>query len=190
MNKIFIIIFFSVSILSGCQFNNTDNQSEDYRAGSLTIYNYSDSAIYVYMKCGKVDSLPLEPGLELFIEPKTETTDKCGNVIFQPLVPPEYRVNAFGHGNITVGGDEDNPKLPCNVQDVTLFFIKEKTMRDYDWEQIYKGQMYAERITFSEEELNSLCWRYSYISPRLRQDNGTILIPFYGYPNDSYNPID
>lgn len=49
---------------------------------------------------------------------------------------------------------------------------------------ISKGQMYIERVTFTEDELNSLCWRYSYISPKLRQD--TIVI-FYGYINEDFN---
>jgi lipoprotein len=184
MKILLTVIFFAWLLLSCCQFNNSDYQSDNYRKGSLIIYNYSDSAIYVYMKCGIADSLPLEPGLELFMESKTKNTDKCGNLIFEPIISPEYRVNAFKHGSLTVGGNEDNPSLLCDSSTVTLFFIKEKTMHDYDWEQIYKGQIYAERITFTEKELTNLCWRYSYIPPELRRANGTVLIPFYGYPGD------
>lgn len=184
MKKIFTALLL-VCLLSftSCLFYNFDPKSEPsiYDRAWITIYNYSDSAIYVYMKDGVADSLPLSPGLELFIKSKTETTNKFGNAIFHPIVSPEYRINAFGYGDLIIDGDCDNPKLPCGKQEVTLFFIKDKTMRNYSWAQIHEKQLYESKIVITESELKSKCWSISYISPKLIDDKGEIIIPFYGY---------
>ena len=147
-------------MLHGCIF------TFDPAGGLLYIKNNTDEAIYVYLKCGNADSLPLHPKLELFdfFDNEDESMlDAIGNPIKSGFVSPEYRINAYTYGSIHIGGTRKNPRLPCDENEITLFFITEKTMRNYEWDEIYKSQMYVKKTTLTKEELENNDWKYTYI---------------------------
>jgi hypothetical protein len=62
----------------------------------------------------------------------------------------------------TIGGSRKKPRLPNNEKEVTLFFITEKTIRDYNWEEIYKNQLFVKKIVLTNEELENKNWEYTY----------------------------
>lgn len=126
------------------------------------IKNNSDEAIYVYLKCGNVDSLPLSPKLELFNFLSMNMEDASGNPIPPHFSSPEYRVNAYTFGSLYILGSQKKPRLPCEENEVTLFFITEVIMRNYEWEEIHKEQMFAKKITLTKEELENSNWKYTY----------------------------
>ena len=134
----------------------------DPLSGSLHIRNNTDEAIYVRFKCGKTDSLPLHPKLELFHFFNFNMEDARGNPIKPHFASPDYRINAYAWGALRIGGTRNNPRLPCKENEITLFFITEKTMRNYSWEEIHKNQMFVKRTVLTAEELESKNWRYIY----------------------------
>ena len=157
MKKVIYIIF-SIC-LYGCIF------TFDPAGGLLHIRNDSDEAIYVYLKCGRFDLLPLAPKLELFHFFNNEDgsmQDASGTPLKSGFVSPEYRINAYAYGALHIWGTRNKPRLPCEENEVTLFFITEKTMRNYDWEEIYKNQMFIKKTTLTEIELKTKNWTYTY----------------------------
>jgi hypothetical protein len=130
--------------------------------GLLYIRNNSDEAVYVYRKCGNVDSLPLYPKLELFYFSSMNMKDAHGNIIEPHFDSPEYRINAYTYGSLQISGTPNNPRLPCKNRRITLFFITEKNMRNCNWEEIYKNQLYIKRVVLTEDELKSRDWKYTY----------------------------
>jgi hypothetical protein len=155
MKKVLVLVICAF-LLYGCPF------TFDPPRGQFHIYNDSDEAIYVYFKCGSSDSLPLSPGLELFHFLSMNMEDAQGNPIKPGFSSPEYRINAFTFGSITIWGSRDHPRLPCDENIVTLFFIPEKTMRNYEWEEIYENQMFVQKTTLTKEELENSNWKYTY----------------------------
>lgn len=152
-STIFLLLF------CGCVF------TYDPAPGKLYIRNNTDQAVYVYLKCGKTDVLPSEPKLELFEFFKNEDgamLDALGNPIKSGFVSPEYRINAYDLGSLVIGGSAENPSLLCKENIVTLFFIKEKTMRSYDWKEIYKKQIFEKKVTITKEELENNNWIVTY----------------------------
>ena len=157
MKKILVLVVCGF-LICGCPFTYDPPQ------GLLDIKNDSDEAIYVYLKCGISDSLPLSPKLELF-HFLSMNKDAQGNPIEHCFISPDYRINAYNWGSIFISGSRKYPRLPCyeNREEViTLFFIPEKTMRDYEWEEIYANQMYVQKTTLTKEELEKSDWRYTY----------------------------
>jgi len=150
---IYIILLF---MLNSCLF------TYDPAGGLLHIRNNSDEAVYVYLKCGSVDLLPLYPGLELFIYIDANMEDAHGNPIKPFYTSPDYRINAYNVGGLHVWGTRKNPRLPCKENEVTLFFITEKTMRNNDWKGIYENQMFVKKTTLTKEELKNTNWTYTY----------------------------
>jgi hypothetical protein len=143
--------------LCGCIF------TYDPAAGLFHIYNNSDEAIYVYFQCGKSDSVPLAPRLELFHSFPTDNIENAdGNPVKRRISSPEYRINAYIFGSLHMLGRLNKPRLPCDENKVTVFFITEKTMRNYDWEEIHKNQMFAKRVILTREELENKNWEYTY----------------------------
>ena len=157
MKKMMCAVF--LFMLCGCVF------TYDPPGGLLHIRNNSEEAIYVYLKCGKADLLPLAPKLELFIFFNNENEsarDASGNPLKSGLVSPEYRINAYNTGFLHIRGSKKRPCLPCEEKEVTLFFITEKTMRNYDWEDISKDQIFIKKVTITERELDNSNWVYTY----------------------------
>jgi hypothetical protein len=131
--------------------------------GHFNIFNKSDEAVYVHFNCGNPDSLPLNPKLELFhFFSNDNMEDAYGNPIESGFVSPEYRINAYDISSLRIWGSLKNPRLPCDENEVTLFFITERTMRSYDWEEIYKDQMFVEKVTLTKDELEKSDWKYTY----------------------------
>jgi hypothetical protein len=111
----------------------------DPTRGLLYVHNTSNEAVYVYLKYGNADSLSLISSLELFTF-----------------------IDANMKDAYTIGGNRKNPSLPSNENEVTLFFITEKTMRSYDLEEIHKNQMFVKKITLTKEELENKNWIVTY----------------------------
>lgn len=151
-----ILIFGVCGLLYSCIF------TYDPPRGMLHIRNYSDEAIYIYLKCGSVDSLPLKPELDLFITVYMNMQDANGNPIDNPITSPDYRINAYQLGSIAIMGTSSKPHLPCDEKEATLFFITEKTMRTYDWGKIYRDQLFAKKVILTEEQLSKNDWQYVY----------------------------
>ena len=134
----------------------------------LYIRNDSDEAIYVYSICGDQDSLLSNPKLELFHFSSADMKDAYGNSVEPQFTSPSYRINAYDIGSLKGGLEgklwNTSPKkrLSCKENKITLFIITEKTMRNYDWKDIYKNQLYAKKITLTEDELVKTNWLYIY----------------------------
>ena len=154
MKKLIFVIFLLLQY--GCIF------TYDPPRGFLYIRNNTDEAMYVYFKCGNIDSLPLYPELKLFYFSSANMKDVLGNPIEPHFVSPDYRINAYYSGSIAIWGTPYNPSLPCDEKKATLFFITEKTMRNYDWEEIYENQMFVKKVILTEEELKNMNWKYIY----------------------------
>ena len=109
--------------------------------------------------------LPSIPKLELFDSFNNEEgslQDVSGNPLKSSLVSPEYRINAYTSGSLHILGTRKKPRLPCEENNVTLFFITENTMRSYDWEEIHQNQMFVKKTTLSKEELENNNWIVTY----------------------------
>jgi hypothetical protein len=160
MKKLIYII--CAFLLYGCPF------TYDPLRGLLYIRNDSGEAVYVYFKCGDTDSLPLVPKLELFAFFDNENMsmlDASGNPLKSGFFSPEYRINAYTFGSLQISGSRNHPRLPCyenNEDIITLFFIPEKTMRNYEWEEIYENQMFVQKTILTKEELENASWIYIY----------------------------
>jgi hypothetical protein len=146
-----LICIFSLFMLCGCP-------AYDPPRGFLRIDNDSDEAVYVHFNCGNTDSLPLHPKLQLFLFSSEKMEDAYGNPSKPHFFSPDYRINAYSYSPIFIRGTLSHPHLPCDEKKITLFFITEKTMRTYDWEAIYKNQMFVKKITLTEEELKQNNW--------------------------------
>lgn len=154
MKKILFLGF--CGLLCSCLF------AYDPPRGVLNIFNDSEEAIYVYLKCGNSDSLPSSQGLELFHFSSANMEDASGNPIKPRLSSPEYRINAYDRGGLHIWGTVKKPRLPCNENTLTLFFIQEKTIRNYSWNDIYTNQMFVKKATLTEGELIKNQWLYIY----------------------------
>ena len=47
-------------------------------------------------------------------------------------------------------GKTKNVTKKCKDKKIRFFFILESTMREYNWEEIYKYQMYEKKLMFTE----------------------------------------
>jgi hypothetical protein len=137
----------------------------------MHIHNNSDEAIYVYFQCGETDSLPIAPKLDLFIlfnNDNERTLDASGNPLNSGFVWPDYRIDAYSTGTLKgelegrVWRSSPSFRFPCEGNEATLFFITEKTMRNYSWDEIYKDQMYVKKTTLTKDELMKNDWLYTY----------------------------
>ncbi|MDH6344163.1 hypothetical protein M2480_003078 [Parabacteroides sp. PFB2-12] len=157
-NLTYIILSFLLCVCTACE----------GIADILYICNNSDEAIYVYHRCGNVDSIPLSPKLELFHYLSMDVNDAHGNLIEPYFVSPDYRINAYTSSSLKGGlegrvwGTPKTPRLPCDEKEITLFFITETTMRNHDWEEIYKDQMYVKKVMLTEDDLKKCDWKYIY----------------------------
>ncbi len=145
-----------ICLFYGCIF------TYDPAPGKLNIRNNSDEAVYVYLKCGETNTLPLEPKLDLFHFISANMEDLNGDTIKPHFISPDYRINAYSYGVLNIGGNQKQQQLQCKEKVVTLFFIAEKTMRDYSWEEICSKQMFDKKIILTEEELENNDWVYIY----------------------------
>lgn len=131
----------------------------DPALGTLSIHNYSDSAVYIYNTCG--DSLKSEPNLELFLVDSTDRVDSQGKKMPQ-IYSPNYRINAYSYGKLYGFGSENDRKVPCSHKRLRLFFLKEKTIRQKTWQEIVSEKLYQKKMSFSESQLDSMNWEIKY----------------------------
>ena len=122
-----------IFLLYGCVF------TYDPARGLLNVHNNSNEAVYVYLKYGTADSLPLISNINLFTFLDANSKDAY-----------------------TIGGKRKKPRLPGNENELTLFFISEKMMRINDLEEIHRNQIFAKKITLTKEELKKRNWIVTY----------------------------
>lgn len=157
--KKLIYIIGCLLLFCGCVF------TYDPAPGRLYIRNNSDEAVYVYLKCGETDILPSEPKLELlefFNNEDGSMKDTLDNPLKSSFVFPEYRISANHLGFLLIGGNSKKPRLLCKENKITLFFIMEKTMHSYDWKEIHRNQIFAQKRTLTKEELENNNWEVIY----------------------------
>jgi hypothetical protein len=126
--------------------------------GLITIHNYSDSAIYVYLTCK--DSIQMTPKLGLF-EVLHGSIDENGKKR-DSVYSPNYRVNAYTYGDFEVSGTREHPKLYCDNKIIYAFIISEKNMRTKQWKEICTKQLYEKKYIFTEEQLDKIGWKFTY----------------------------
>jgi hypothetical protein len=149
MRNLFLILV--ITLLYGCVY--------DPPHGLLTVHNYSDSAVYVYLTCA--DSLQLTPKLNLFEYDLSNSTNARGQKR-DPIYSPNYRVNAYSYSEFAVWGTAKKPRSYCEDKSLRLFFIKENTIRTKKWEEIYKKQLYVKKVILTEKQLNDGDWEFTY----------------------------
>jgi hypothetical protein len=138
-------------LLTGCIY--------DPPQGTLTIYNYTDSAIYIAYSCN--DSIPYRPKLEIF-EKFEGAVNENPAIPRNPIISPNYRVNAYSSNSILGFGSMKNRIFPCGRETLKIFFITEYTMRTKSWEEIYRSQLYNKKISLNKDILDSLDWLVLY----------------------------
>lgn len=141
MKKVVLVLF--CVLISGCVY--------DPPSAHIEVENCTDSAIYVYYSF--CDSLELSKPLYLFEENKHGGLSKYSS--------PNYRINAYSIGGIGTLGQSSLFKKNRNEK-IRLFFIKEKIMRDFSWEEIVKKHLYEEKLTLTEKELMKNDWMIVY----------------------------
>ena len=150
--KFIFPLFTCVIFLTGCPVI-------DPAPATIDILNYSDSAVYIYQSCS--DSLSCEPALDLFLVQRVPRRDAKG-VKMKDTIAPDYRINAYSYGSIFVSGSPEKPTIPCDGKYLTLFYIKEITMRTKSRDQICKNQLYERKVKFTNQELDALDWKITY----------------------------
>lgn len=141
----------AAGLLAGC--------FHDPPQGTLTIYNYTDSAVYVTYGCD--DSIPCRPKLALF-ENFEGAVHQNPVIPRNPIISPDYRVNAYSSNSIFGFGSTNNKIFPCGKDSFKIFFISEYTMRTNSWEEICKYQLFNKKITLSKDTLDSWDWTVLY----------------------------
>lgn len=133
----------------------------DPATGAVNVFNNTDSAVYLYQTY--MDSLPLEHGLSLFWS-GSMGVDECNNS-HPDTTSPDYRINAYAWSSFQGYGTPNRQVLDKDKGErLNLFFIKETTMRTKTWKEIYEGQLYSKKMSFTEKQLDSVCWRVIYKS--------------------------
>jgi hypothetical protein len=151
-NILLLIIFLNILTISSCVY--------DPPSGCISILNYTDSAIYVYVTCS--DTLPKSPPLVLFLNLSGhDRIDESGNKMGD-TISPDYRINAHSHGLIKVSGTPDKPHTFCDNDSLILFFIKEIYIRTKTWDEICKNRVYEKQMIFSQNNLDSVGWKITY----------------------------
>lgn len=148
MKKI-IFVFFSLTF-SGCLIY-------DPPSGTIEVYNDSDSSIYVSTNCTEV--MPKFPELRLFLKSPAKMVDENGKRINEIFIP-DYKVYPHKMSKIAGFGSFKNPKIDC--QKIYIFFIKESTLKERSWNEIYINQLYEKKLKFTNQELDSLQWKIRY----------------------------
>lgn len=128
---------------------------------TLTVFNNSDSAVYVCFS--STDSITLQPELKLFIEFPGRMENVRGRKM-NSICSPDYRVNAYSYSVLVDAAYSTKDKwIPFKNKDsVTFFFIKESIMRTHTWKEIYGDQLYTKKIRFSYLQLENLDYEISY----------------------------
>jgi hypothetical protein len=127
--------------------------------GGYTIFNNSDSVIYVYETSS--DSIQLIPKLILYDRWMSNTVNLYGQKQ-DPIDPPDYKINAHSYSVFRLGGTLRNPRINSKDKTIRLFFINENNMRTKRWEEICNKQLYVKKVKLTQEQFEKLDWKYTY----------------------------
>lgn len=125
----------------------------DSEQGAINIYNNTDSAVYITYSCS--DSICLSPQLVLF--------DTIVNNGRETIISPNYRVNAYSYGGIGTTGRK-NLINDCIDKRLRLFFIKEETLKNFSWNDIFIWQLYEKKVILTIDEMEKTDWTVTYQS--------------------------
>ena len=151
MKNLCIIII--VLLVMGCPTYDPPN-------GVLSIKNTSSETVYVYLTCGI--TLPETPELKLYLNIGDNVFDEVGNKVKDTIYYPNYRIEPDSIGFLRVHGTPDQPKIPCDAQNINLFFITESVMQEHTWEEIAKNQFYQTKLQVTKEQLDTMDWKIKY----------------------------
>ena len=113
---------------------------------TVEVFNKTSTTIYVYSSCSnKIEKFPQ---LELFHKGYSREENK------EILINPEYRIPPKSKGYVYIYS-QTLKKYFKNCKDKTLkiFFIDEKVMKEYSWEEIYEKQLFTRKIILREKYL-------------------------------------
>jgi len=154
MKKYFIFIF--ISFFVSCA-NSVENKTMQI----MSIYNYSNEAIYVYYNY--YDELRLSPKLELFLYLPDRAPDEKE---LDPYCSPKYRINPHTFSTLEEQFVDNKKWIPFpnkpEINYVNFFFIKEGTMKNYSWEEIVAKQMYEKKVRYTYDELEKMHYKIFY----------------------------
>ena len=151
-------LLFVISLLSLCYSCSTHENYEK----KLSIQNYSDSAIYVYID--SVDYLQVNRRIHLFDTNIKEKKDEY-DAPLPKISSPDYRVNAYNISSMNspiIGGSESYPLINSKDSTLHVFFISESTMKNYSWKEICEKQMYLKKESYTLRLLNIKEWWITY----------------------------
>jgi len=154
-------ILILISTLNSCSL--IDSKQE-----TIIIYNNTDSAVYIYYSCS--DSIYLTPKLVLFDTIVINGREKINS--------PNYRVNAYSYGGIGTTGRKiliNN----CADKKLRLFFIKEETMINNTWNDIYNWQLYEKKVFLTIYEMEQNDWTVTYQLESEKSKTWTFTPPHY-----------
>lgn len=138
----------------------------------LFVENNSDEAIYVSFSCGRHESLPAIPKLELyefFDNSAGGSTDVHGKPLPSAYYKPNYRIEAHKTDTLSGGIEprlfgEQPPEWRCTEDEATLFVLTEETMRLHDWETIVGKQLYTKKVVIKRDEWERNNYTYRYVN--------------------------
>lgn len=120
---------------------------------SMELINNSNHVVYAcYSSLDSLDRFPMVSVLDRFNINGKDTT-----VYGEGRIEP----NSVGYVNFRLR-KEDFVMYGCKDKKIRFFFIKESTLLEKTWEEIYKGQLYEKRLTFTQEDLESMNWTVVY----------------------------
>lgn len=117
----------------------------------ICVLNYTQSAIYVAYSFN--DSIDKNNKLCLF---DTEFFNGSKHII-----SPQYRIDAYNTKGIGISGRDELFNIALDKK-LRLFFITEKTMKYYSWEEICNKKMYVEKKCLTIDDLKRTNWMIRY----------------------------
>ena len=150
MKRLILLLPFCFLLL-GCPVYDPPN-------GEIKIHNSSKNAIYVCSECS--DTLSLSNPLRLFII-NDNSYDEQGKKMTDTIFP-RYKINRDSTGLIGVWGTPTKPQLFCNDKKIRLFFINERVMKEKEWAEICKFDLYEKKLVLTQSELEKMNWEITY----------------------------
>jgi hypothetical protein len=143
----------SAIILLGCP-------TYDPPTGILEVINKSNMTFYIALECSENLSIetPLIPtttfsGSDALHQDSTQKTI---------TVYPSYRALPKQRCWQRVWGSPKNPKIPCDVDTLHVFYFLEKVINEVSWKEICNKKLYIRKEKYTQKQLDSLKWRIEF----------------------------
>ncbi len=146
--RIVLIILLSGVFFAGCIY--------DPPTGVISVKNSTDEAVYIAFSCA--DTLSYQNGLKVKVHIGANAYDTNGNKIPDTMYYPQYRVPVDSTRWFAVGGTPSHPNIGCD-DCIKVFVIADSVMLKYPWADICKNKRYVKKITYTQNQLDSLGWK-------------------------------